>query len=66
MYCIKLDQEEDGRWIAGIPEIPGALVYSGTQEAAIAKVKTLALEILVDQLDHGETPYTINNIVFNL
>lgn len=49
-----MEREDDGRWIAEIPELPGALVYGPTQDAAISKAKALALRILADRLEHGE------------
>jgi len=48
-FQIELEQEEDGCWIAGIPDIPGALTYGATQEEASAAVQALALRVLVDQ-----------------
>ena len=51
---IELEQEEDGRWIAEAPRIPGALAYGDTQREAISKVESLVLRILADRLDHGE------------
>jgi len=63
---IELEREVDGRWIAEVPEFPGAMVYASSRENAIARVKALALEILAGQLENGETPYNINTIVFAL
>lgn len=55
---IETEIEEDGRWIADIPDIPGVMVYGLTQEEAISKVKALALRILAERLKHGEKiPY---------
>lgn len=51
---IELEREEDGRWIAEIPELPGAMVYGASREDAICKVKVLALRILADRMEHGE------------
>lgn len=45
---IETEQEEDGRWIAEVMEIPGVLAYGQTRQEAIAKVKTLALRVLAD------------------
>ncbi len=53
-FTIETAQEEDGRWIAEVPEIPGALVYGLTTAEAIAKVQALALRVLAEQLEHGE------------
>jgi predicted RNase H-like HicB family nuclease len=46
--AIELEQE-DGRWIAGIDELNGVLVYGETREEAIRKVKTLALRVIRDR-----------------
>jgi hypothetical protein len=37
-FTIETEQEDDGRWIAEILEISGALVYGNSQQQAIAKV----------------------------
>lgn len=51
---IEIDREEDGRWIADIPELPGVMVYGATREEAISKVEALALHTIADRLEHGE------------
>ena len=51
---IEIEREEDGRWIADVPDLPGVISYGQTKEEAIAKVQALALRILADRLDHGE------------
>ena len=51
---IEIEREEDGRWIAEIPDLPGVMAYGHSREDAIAKVKSLALRVLADRLDHGE------------
>jgi predicted RNase H-like HicB family nuclease len=52
---IALEQEEDGRWIAEVPDISGAMTYGSTRDEAVARVKALALRVLADRLEHGET-----------
>ncbi len=54
-FTVELDREEDGRWIAEIPAIPGALAYGATEGKALAAVEALALRVLADRLEHGET-----------
>jgi predicted RNase H-like HicB family nuclease len=49
-----LDREDDGRWLAEIPELPGVLVYGQTEDDAITKVKALCLRVLADRLEYGE------------
>ena len=51
---VTLDREEDGRWIAEVPELPGVLVYGQDEDDAITKVKALCLRVLADRLEHGE------------
>lgn len=38
---IEIEREEDGRWIAEIPELPGVMVYGDTRNQAIAKAKSI-------------------------
>jgi predicted RNase H-like HicB family nuclease len=53
-YKIEIEQEEDGRYIAEIVELPGVLVYGNSQQEAILKVQALALRVLADQLEQSE------------
>lgn len=52
---IDIEEEEDGRWIADVSDLPGVLAYGKTREDAIAKVEALALRVIADRIDHGET-----------
>jgi predicted RNase H-like HicB family nuclease len=51
---IETEREEDGRWIAEVPELSGVMAYGPTREATIKKVEALALRVIADRLDHGE------------
>lgn len=63
--AIELEQEEDGRWIAEIDELDGVMVYGETREDAIKNVKTLALRVIADRLENGESlPAQIESLVF--
>lgn len=62
ILTIETEQEEDGRWIAEVMEIPGVLVYGQTRQEAIAKVKALALRVLADRLEHGEPIPEVNDV----
>lgn len=48
---VEIDREEDGRWIADVPELPGVLAYGSSREEAIAKVQALALRVLADKIE---------------
>lgn len=52
---IETELEDDGRWIGEVPELPGALAYGATEAEAAARAEALALRILADRLDHGES-----------
>ena len=52
---IEVEPEEDGRWLTEVPELPGVMVYGATREEAVARVKALALRVLANRLEHGET-----------
>lgn len=62
---IQYEQEEDGRWLAEVIELPGVLAYGRTLEEAMAKVQALALRVLADRLEHGESlPSRLMSISF--
>jgi len=51
---IEIEREEDGRWIAEIPELSGVMVYGQSRAEVISMVEALALRVLADRLEHGE------------
>jgi predicted RNase H-like HicB family nuclease len=51
---IEIEREEDGRWIAEIPDLPGVMVYGDSRNEVISKAEALALRVLADRLEHGE------------
>lgn len=51
---IEIEREEDGRWIAEVPDLSGVMGYGDTREQALAKVEALALRVIADRLEHGE------------
>ena len=53
---IELDREDDGRWIAEVPEIPGVMCYGNTREEAIGNAERLAIEVIEDRIANGEMP----------
>ena len=54
-FSIETEQEADGRWIAEIPALPGVLAYGATADEAMAKAEVLALRVLAERLEHGES-----------
>ena len=53
-FTIEHEREEDGRWLAEIPELPGVLAYGATPNEAMAKAEVLALRVLAERLEHNE------------
>jgi len=51
---VEFEQEEDGRWLAEIPALPGVMAYGADRQEARSKVEVLALRTLADRLEHGE------------
>ena len=51
---IEVEQEEDGRWIAEVVDLPGTMAYGDSREGATLKTKALALRVIADRLEHGE------------
>ena len=54
-FTIEHEREEDGRWLAEVPELPGVLAYGATPDEAMAKAEALALRVLADRLEHSES-----------
>jgi predicted RNase H-like HicB family nuclease len=63
-FEIEFEQEADGRWIAEILEIPGALAYGATPLQAGARVKALALRVLAERMENEVSIPGINSIAF--
>jgi predicted RNase H-like HicB family nuclease len=59
---VEVEQEEDGRWLAEVPELPGVLTYGETRQEAIGRVQALCLRVLADRLDHGEPMPEISSV----
>ena len=59
---IETEQEEDGRWIAEVVEIPGAMAYGSTLQEARVRIQPLALDVLEERLDQGEADPEFVNV----
>lgn len=64
VLTVETEQEEDGRWIAEVRELPGVIVYGSSTEEAVAKAKALALRVVADRLEHGEAGPDLLDITF--
>ena len=52
---LECEQEVDGRWIAEVPELPGVLAYGESAAEAMSKAEILALRVIADRLENGES-----------
>ena len=52
---IEIEREEDGRWIGEIPALPGVLAYGATAEEARSRTEALALRVIADRIENGES-----------
>lgn len=57
-YTIDCEQEDDGRWLAEVIELPGVLSYGATRDQAIVRAETLALRVLADRLEQVDAKPT--------
>ena len=62
MYKVETEQENDGRWLAEVPELPGVLAYGVSREEAVRKAQALSLRVLADRLEHGEQLPQVSNV----
>ena len=53
-FTIECELEEDGRWLAEVPQLPGVLAYGTSANDAMSKAEVLALRVLAERLEHGE------------
>lgn len=63
-FLIETEREDDGRWIAEIPSLPGVMAYGRTKGEAIAKAEALALRVLADRLEHEKKPVRESAVSF--
>lgn len=63
-FTVEFERENDGRWLAEVVELPGVLAYGESSDEAIARAQALALRVLADRLEHGESAPEFLNISF--
>jgi predicted RNase H-like HicB family nuclease len=51
---VEIEREEDGRILASVPDLPGVMAYGGTEDEAIRRVKSIALQVLAEMIESGE------------
>ena len=54
-FDIECECEDDGRWLAEVPQLPGVLAYGTSRNEAMARAEILALRVLAERMEHGES-----------
>jgi len=55
-FTLECELDDDGRWLAEVVQLPGVLAYGTTRDLAIARAEALALRVIAERLEHGESP----------
>jgi predicted RNase H-like HicB family nuclease len=63
-FTVEIEREDDGRWLAEVPDLPGAMTYGQSRDEAVARVQALALRVIAERLEHGEGPAEFLNVTF--
>jgi predicted RNase H-like HicB family nuclease len=61
-FTVETEQETDGRWIAEVPQIPGAMAYGSSRQEAVARVEALGLRVLAERIEQGESSPEIDQV----
>lgn len=61
---VEIEREDDGRWIAEVVNLSGVMVYGRARDEAVARVQALALRVLADRLEHGESAPDLMSVSF--
>ena len=54
MLITEIEREDDGRWIADVPALPGVIAYGATEAEARTRVRALALRVIAERIEAGE------------
>jgi len=55
-FTLECELDDDGRWLAEVVQLPGVLAYGTTRDLAMARAEALALRVIAERLEHGESP----------
>lgn len=53
--AIEIRRGADGRWVAEIPDVPGAIAYGATAEDAKRAALVMALRVVADRIEQGQS-----------
>jgi len=57
-FRVEFARENDGRWIADIPDLPGVMAYGETKEEALSKAQALAFRVLAEKTEEQGTSHS--------
>jgi predicted RNase H-like HicB family nuclease len=61
---LEIEREDDGRWIAEVPDLAGVLAYGTSRDQAVARAEALALRVLADRLEYAEAGPDLVSVTF--
>jgi len=59
---VEFEKEQDGRWIAEVPKLPGVMAYGKTKQEAQRKVYAIALRTLAHAVEKGTVPVSVSRL----
>lgn len=62
-FNICLIPEEDGRWTAEVPTLPGCVTWGNTKEEAIERIKE-AIELYIEVMNEEGKPVPVDQSTF--
>jgi predicted RNase H-like HicB family nuclease len=65
VYHVETEQEEDGRWLAEITDLPGVMAYGGSEQEALRRALALGLRVVAERVEHGEQDLDSDSIPFS-
>jgi len=51
---LKLEREDDGRWLCEVSALPGVLAYGNSEAEAQAHAIALAFRVIAARIENGE------------
>lgn len=50
-FTVEVEQEEDGRWLAEVLELPGVLAYGNTEREAVIRTVALGRRVVAGEIN---------------
>ena len=54
IFALELEQEEDGRWSAEVPRLPGCATWGYTKQEALRSIQEATQLYIESLIEHGE------------